>query len=255
MKKIVPLICSLTLLNACVIHVGANEPAHIQNRQLQLNANNLQQLVAETEAGDLHIIGEKGREQIEVEARINFDNIDQLELTLEAKGNAAVLIARNKEQVSFGYVDNASVDLVVRVPERFALKLEDGSGDTRVEGLTGDLLISDGSGNLQVAGGRQVTIEDGSGNLSLAQTTGNVSIDDGSGDINASQIGGTLTLTDGSGDVEISQVQGTVTIEDGSGDIRVAQAGGLTVDDDGSGELSYQQISGRITVPDDHMRE
>ncbi len=255
MKKIVPLICSLTLLNACVIHVGANEPAHIQNRQLQLNANNLQQLVAETEAGDLHIIGEKGREQIEVEARINFDNIDQLELTLEAKGNAAVLVARNKEQVSFGYVDNASVDLVVRVPERFALKLEDGSGDTRVEGLTGDLLIADGSGNLQVSGGRQVTIEDGSGNLSLAQTSGNVSIDDGSGDISASQIGGTLTLTDGSGDVEISQVQGTVTIEDGSGDIRVAQAGGLTVDDDGSGELSYQQISGRITVPDDHMRE
>ncbi|WP_430456270.1 DUF4097 family beta strand repeat-containing protein [Rheinheimera sp.] len=255
MKKIVPLICSLTLLNACVIHVGANEPAHIQNRQLQLNANNLQQLVAETEAGDLHIIGEKGREQIEVEARINFDNIDQLELTLEAKGNAAVLVARNKEQVSFGYVDNASVDLVVRVPERFALKLEDGSGDTRVEGLTGDLLIADGSGNLQVSGGRQVTIEDGSGNLSLAQTSGNVSIDDGSGDISASQIGGTLTLTDGSGDVEINQVQGTVTIEDGSGDIRVAQAGGLTVDDDGSGELSYQQISGRITVPDDHMRE
>ncbi len=255
MKKIVPLICSLTLLNACVIHVGANEPANIQNRQLQLNANNLQQLVAETEAGDLHIIGEKGREQIEVEARINFDNIDQLELTLEAKGNAAVLVARNKEQVSFGYVDNASIDLVVRVPERFALKLEDGSGDTRVEGLTGDLLIADGSGNLQVSGGRQVTIEDGSGNLSLAQTTGNVSIDDGSGDIRASQIGGTLTLTDGSGDVEISQVQGTVTIEDGSGDIRVAQAGGLTVDDDGSGELSYQQISGRITVPDDHMRE
>ncbi|MFN6263416.1 MAG: DUF4097 family beta strand repeat-containing protein [Chromatiaceae bacterium] len=255
MKKIVPLICSLTLLNACVIHVGANEPANIQNRQLQLNANNLQQLVAETEAGDLHIIGEKGRELIEVEARINFDNIDQLELTLEAKGNAAVLVARNKEQVSFGYVDNASIDLVVRVPERFALKLEDGSGDTRVEGLTGDLLIADGSGNLQVSGGRQVTIEDGSGNLSLAQTTGNVSIDDGSGDIRASQIGGTLTLTDGSGDVEISQVQGIVTIEDGSGDIRVAQAGGLTVDDDGSGELSYQQISGRITVPDDHMRE
>ena len=255
MKKIVPLICSLTLLNACVIHVGANEPANIQNRQLQLNANNLQQLVAETEAGDLHIIGEKGREQIEVEARINFDNIDQLELTLEAKGNAAVLVARNKEQVSFGYVDNASIDLVVRVPERFALKLEDGSGDTRVEGLTGDLLIADGSGNLQVSGGRQVTIEDGSGNLSLAQTSGNVSIDDGSGDISASQIGGTLTLTDGSGDVEINQVKGTVTIEDGSGDIRVAQAGGLTVDDDGSGELSYQQISGRITVPDDHMRE
>lgn len=255
MKKIVPLICSLTLLNACVIHVGANEPANIQNRQLQLNANNLQQLVAETEAGDLHIIGEKGREQIEVEARINFDNIDQLELTLEAKGNAAVLVARNKEQVSFGYVDNASIDLVVRLPERFALKLEDGSGDTRVEGLTGDLLIADGSGNLQVSGGRQVTIEDGSGNLSLAQTTSNVSIDDGSGDIRISQIGGTLTLTDGSGDVEINQVQGTVTIEDGSGDIRVAQAGGLTVDDDGSGELSYQQISGRITVPDDHMRE
>lgn len=255
MKKIVPLICSLTLLNACVIHVGANEPANIQNRQLQLNADNLQQLVAETEAGDLQIIGEKGREQISVEAQIRYSNIEQLELTLEAKGDAAVLIAKNKQQVSVGYADDASVDLVVRVPERFALKLEDGSGDTRVEGLRGDVLIQDGSGDLNVAGARQLTIEDGSGNLALTQVTGNASVDDGSGDINANQIGGNLTLSDGSGDIAINQVQGTVTIDDGSGDIRVAQAGALTVEDNGSGELSYQQISGRIAVPDEQMRE
>lgn len=255
MKKIVPLICSLTLLNACVIHVGADEPAQIQNRQLQLNANNLQQLVAETAAGDLHIIGEKGREQIDIEARIHFDKIDQLELTLEAKGDAAVLVARNKEDVSFGYVNNASVDLVVRVPERFALKLEDGSGDTKIEGLKGDLLIEDGSGNLHVFGGRNITIEDGSGNLNVSQGAGNVVIDDGSGDISANQIGSDLTITDGSGDIEVNQVQGTVTVEDGSGDILVRQAGGLTVQDDGSGELSYQQISGRIVVPAEHMRE
>ena len=255
MKKIVPIICSLSLLNACVIHVGADEPTNSQNRQLQLNASNLQQLVAETEAGDLQIIGEKGREQIEVEAHIRYDNIEHLELTLEAKGDAAVLIARNTENVSFGYVNNASVDLVVRVPERFALKLEDGSGDTRIEQLTGDLLIQDGSGDLHVSGGRQVSIEDGSGNLALSGARGNVSIDDGSGDIRVVQVAGDLTLTDGSGDVDISQVQGTVKVEDGSGDIRVAQAGGLNVEDDGSGELSYQQISGRISVPDDKQRE
>lgn len=238
-----------------MIHVGANEPAPIQHRQLQLNANHLQQLVAETAAGDLHIIGEKGREQIDVEARINFDNIDHLELTLEAKGDAAVLIARNNEDRLFGYVNNASVDLVVRVPERFALKLEDGSGDTRIEGLSGDLLIQDGSGNLQVSGGHQVSIEDGSGNLSLAQSRGNVRIDDGSGDIRVSQIGGALSVTDGSGDVEVNQVQGIVTLDDGSGDIRVTQAGGLIVNEAGSGGLRYQQISGPIQVPDDHLRE
>jgi hypothetical protein len=255
MKKIVPIICSLTLLNACVIHVGANEPVNTQNRQLQLNANNLHQLVAETAAGDLHIIGEKGREQIEVEAHIRYDKIEQLELTLEAKGDAVVLIARNKEQVSFGYVNNASVDLVVRVPERFALKLEDGSGDSRIEGLKGDVLVADGSGNLIISGANKLNVEDGSGDLSISQVTGDATVDDGSGNLRVSQVSGNLTLTDGSGDVEINQVQGTVTIEDGSGDIRVAQAGGLTVDDAGSGELSYQQISGRISVPDDHMRE
>ncbi len=255
MRKIVPLLCSLTLLNACVIHVGANEPVVNQNRQLQLNAKDLQQLVAETGAGDLQIIAEQGREIIEVDAQIRFDNIDELELTLEAKGNAAVLIARNKEQVSFGYVNHAEVDLVVRVPERFALKLEDGSGDVRIAGLKGDVLVNDGSGNLAVNGAKQLVIEDGSGDLTLSQVTGNVTIDDGSGNVEANQIGGDLKLTDGSGDVEIRQVQGTVTIDDGSGDIRVAQAGALQVDDDGSGELSYQQISGRVSVPDEHMRE
>lgn len=255
MKKIVPLICSLTLLNACVIRVGANEPANIQHRQLQLSANSLQQLVAETAAGDLHIIGEKGREQIDVEARINFDKIDQLELTLEAKGDAAVLVARNKEDLSFGYVENASVDLVVRVPERFALKLEDGSGDTKIEGLKADLLLEDGSGDLDVFGGRNTTIEDGSGNLKVSQVSGDVVIEDGSGDISANQIGSNLTITDGSGNIAVNQIQGTVTIDDGSGDILVRQAGGLTVQDSGSGDLSYQQVSGRIVVPDEHLRE
>lgn len=255
MKKIVPLLCSLTLLNACVIHVGADEPAVSQNRQLQLNAKDLQQLVAETGAGDLQIIAEKGRELIEVDAQIRYDNIDELELTLEAKGNAAVLIARNKEQVSFGYVNHAEVDLVVRVPERFALKLEDGSGNVRIDGLKGDVLISDGSGDLSVNGANQLNIEDGSGDLTVGLVAGHVNIDDGSGNIQARQVAGDLTLTDGSGDVEISQVQGTVKIEDGSGDIRVAQAGALTIEDDGSGELSYQQIAGQVSVPNDAMRE
>lgn len=254
MKKIVPLLFSLTLLNACVIQVGAGEPANTQQQQLHLDTAGLQQLVAETEAGDLQIIGEKGRSQIDIEASIHFDNPEQLELRLEAKGNAAILIARNKEQMSFG-VRNASVDLIVRVPEGFALKLEDGSGDIRVEGLTGDVLINDGSGNLTVSGANQLNIEDGSGDINISNIAGHATVDDGSGNVRIQLVAGNVTVTDGSGDIDISQVDGTVRIEDGSGDIRVATAGALTVEDDGSGDISYQQIAGQVTVPDDHMRE
>jgi hypothetical protein len=236
MKKLLAVCIPTLLLSACVIHVGnssAAEDLKHQQRQLQLNAAGLSELKAETEAGDLKIIGVKGLTQIEVVADLYSSEDRPFTLSLEKQGSAAVLKAVGGSCSGMCTGSSAYADLIVKVPAELALALEDGSGDISIEGLSSDLVIEDGSGNLTVQGGRNLVLEDGSGNVSLTQLTGN------------------LTVEDGSGDLFIQQVKGMVSVSDGSGDIRVQQAGGFTLLDDGSGELKIDQINGPVSLNKD----
>lgn len=254
MKKLIAVCFPTLLLSACVIHVGqstAAEDLKHQQRQLQLTAAGLTELQAETEAGDLKIVGVKGLTQIEVSADLYASEARPFTLSLEKQGSAAVLKAVGGNCIGICTGSSAYADLVVRVPAELALALEDGSGDIHIEGLSSDLVIEDGSGNLWVEGGRNLVLEDGSGNVSLSQFSGNLTLEDGSGDLFIQNIAGTVLVEDGSGDVDIQQVKGMVSVSDGSGDIRVQQAGGFSLLDDGSGELKIDQINGPVSLNKD----
>ncbi|EGM76388.1 hypothetical protein Rhein_3450 [Rheinheimera sp. A13L] len=254
MKKLIAVCIPTLLLSACVIHVGhssATENLQHEQRQLQLSAAGLSELKAETEAGDLKIVGVKGASQIEVTADIYSSDSRPFTLSLEKQGSAAVLKAVGSSCFGICTGSSAYADLVVTMPAELALALEDGSGDIHIEGLSSDLVIEDGSGNLTVQGGRHLVLEDGSGNVSLTQLSGNVTVEDGSGDLFIQQVAGTVLVEDGSGDIDIQQVKGMVTISDGSGDIRVQQAGGFTLLEDGSGELKIDQINGPVSLNKD----
>lgn len=254
MNKLIAVCIPTLLLSACVIHVGhssAAEDLKHQQRQLQLNAAGLSELKAETEAGDLKIIGVKGLTQIEVVADLYSSEDRPFTLSLEKQGSAAVLKAVGSSCIGICTGSSAYADLVVKVPAELALALEDGSGDIHIEGLSSDLLIEDGSGNLTVQGGNNLVLEDGSGNISLTQFSGNLTVEDGSGDLFVRQITGTVLVEDGSGDIDIQQVKGMVSISDGSGDIRVQHAGGFTLLEDGSGELKIDQINGPVSLNKD----
>lgn len=236
MKTLIAVCIPALLLSACVIHVGhssAAEELKHEQLQLQLSPAGLSELTAETEAGDLKIIGVKGASQIEVIADLYSSESRPFTLSLEKQGYAAVLKAVGGSCIGVCSGPSGYADLLVKVPAELALTLEDGSGDISIEGLSSDLVINDGSGNLTVQGGRHLVLEDGSGNASLTGFSGN------------------LTIEDGSGDIDIQQVKGMVSISDGSGDILVQQAGGFTLLDDGSGELKIDQINGPVSLNKD----
>lgn len=254
MKKLIALCLPTLLLSACVIHVGhssATEDLKHQQRQLQLSTVGLSEFTAETEAGDLKIIGVKGMTQIEVTADLYSSETRPFTLSLEKQGSAAVLKAVGGSCMGICTGSSAYADLVVRMPAELALVLDDGSGDTHIEGVTSDLKIEDGSGNLTIQGGHHLLLEDGSGNISLTQFTGNLTVEDGSGDLFIRQVAGTVMVEDGSGDIDIQQVKAMVSVDDGSGDIRVQQAGGFTLLDDGSGDLKMDQINGPVSLTKD----
>jgi len=234
MKTTLLAFCSAIILSGCVIHVvggSNNTPDQHSTKRFELDATSLNQLQASTGAGSLLIQGEAGRTSVEVVAEIySYDGVEP-ELSLEARGSKAELHASMPKS----YVNGNSpyINLTVKVPTNFGLQLDDGSGDTVIEGLTGALQVTDGSGELRITGGSSLQLDDDSGDLLIRNIAGAVKVEDGSGDLVIEQIGG------------------VVTINDGSGDIRVHQAGGLIITDAGSGELDIDQINGTVSIAKD----
>jgi hypothetical protein len=237
-------------LSGCVVYVGNGHADNLnhEQRKLTLEASALTQLIADTAAGRLELIGEDGRTEIELIADIYYYSAEDVRLSLQPSGNKAVLESGFNKGAYHG--NSPYMDIVVKLPARFNLKLDDGSGDTKIHGLRGDMDIDDGSGDLTIHGGANVTIEDGSGAVSVSQLSGKLVVEDGSGDLHINQIAGDVSIDDGSGDMTITGVGGIVTIDDGSGDIRVDGAGGLNIIASGSGELKLNAINGPVNISD-----
>ncbi|RVU40607.1 hypothetical protein EOE67_06070 [Rheinheimera riviphila] len=233
MKTTLLAFCTAAILSGCVIHVGGggNSPDQHSTKRFELEASALTQLVASTGAGSLLIQGEAGRTTIEVVAEIHSYDGMNADISLQAQGNNAQLHASLPS--SFVNGNSPYIDLIVKVPTNFGLVLDDGSGDTVIEGLTGALHVTDGSGELRINGGNSLRL------------------DDGSGDVFVRNIAGAVSVEDGSGDLEIDQIGGIVSINDGSGDISVVRTAGLTITDAGSGDLDLDQINGPVSIAKD----
>jgi len=205
-------------------------------KTLNLPAQGILRLDVRAGAGSLAITGREGLAAIEVKAEVVAPGVrdkdmeeylrDRVELTLEKKGDVAVLTGRIRDSNRlFHFGDNARIDLTVMVPKTMALDIDDGSGNMVVEDLAST-----------------VRIEDGSGGIRVARVAGNVRIDDGSGEMTVERIEGNLEIDDGSGGMEIRDVTGDVTIDDGSGEILVRRVGGIVTVDDGSGGIDIKDV-------------
>ncbi|ABX47326.1 putative lipoprotein [Shewanella baltica OS625] len=238
-------------LTGCIINVNAAGMPDLdhQQRELTLDSQDLQGLIAETGAGSLEIIGVEGLTQIKLVADIysNKDSNDnKLILTLEKKANKAKLKA-DFEQSGFNNY-SPYIDLKLQVPANLALDIDDGSGAILINKMTADINVKDGSGELIINGGNNVSIDDGSGDIEVSQINGNLKIDDGSGAIKVTDIRGNIAIDDGSGNIEVANVQSAVTITDGSGNINVFNTKGLTILAAGSGDVTFNKIDGPVSM-------
>ncbi|MDH1468510.1 hypothetical protein [Shewanella sp. GD03713] len=235
-------------LTGCIINVNAAGMPDLdhQQRELNLDAQDLQELVAETGAGTLEIIGVEGLTQIKLVADIYSNDDRKVILTLEKKANKAQLKADFESHSSFSNY-SPYIDLKLQVPAGLALDIDDGSGAILINKMTADIKVKDGSGELAIHGGNNVSIDDGSGAIEVSQVNGNLAIVDGSGGIQVNDIKGSITIDDGSGEINVANVQNTVTINDGSGDINVVNTKGLTILSAGSGDVSFDKIDGPVS--------
>ena len=229
----------LMMFTASLVHAAGIEYEEVRN--LNLSAEGISTLEIEAGAGSLEVIGVSGTDDIVVTAIIQVPEDDDdkarkviesgIVLSLEKSGNNAVL----KSYFEGGFMnfgDSPHIQLEVRVPERLALNIDDGSGSIVVVGVSGN-----------------IELEDGSGSILLTNVGGDVEIDDGSGSINVEGVNGDLIIGDGSGSIKVRDVTGSVTVDDGSGSINVTDVEeDLIIEDDGSGSLNFSNIGGRVVT-------
>ena len=112
------------------------------------------------------------------------------------------------------------------------VQLRTGSGDVRVDELTGP-----------------GTVETGSGDVRIGSTSAEVRIKSGSGDTHIGRAAGAAAISTGSGDVAVGTSTAPVAVKTGSGDVSVTEAGDDVALSTGSGDLVVATVlRGKVTV-------
>lgn len=292
MKRIVVFVA----LSCVAASSWADECKHTARRQANESVAGIEQVKIIARRGTLAVDGTQGARSVTVDGNAcanKKETLDEVRLQTRRTGNTLIIetVMPDMSGSFLGMTNESWMDVRVEVPSNLRLDIEDssgemvvrnvstttirdGSGELRVEGVTGDLNIDDASGAIhvsRVSGG--VTVRDDSGELHIVDVAGNVSIpNDGSGELRIDKVQGSVHIgsdgsgaisvanvrdnvridDDGSGAIYVREVGGDVTVgSDGSGDIRVEDVrGSLLVESDGSGGVTHRGIEGKVSVPD-----
>ena len=129
------------------------------------------------------------------------------------------------------FFEGVWIDYQIEVPPHTEARVESGSGDIGIQGISGPVIAHTGSGEVV-----------------LERIGGEADIKTGSGDAEVKGIEGELGITTGSGDVYVEEVGDDVKIKTGSGDVRVRGVAGDLQVTAGSGDLALRGISGDVEV-------
>jgi hypothetical protein len=230
----------IILTVAVLLLLAASAFSFETSKILTLPAEGLRQLRVDSGAGRLKVTGVDSMTAIEVTAEIYArgesekdmsDFIkDHVELSLEKRGDRAVLMSDIMSHFHWFFSGDAGINLTVRVPKSLALEIDDGSGEMTVEDIAADVSIKDGSGGIRVE-----------------RVAGDLRIEDNSGELQVEDVGGDVSIDDGSGSMIVADVKGSVTIEDGSGSIDIDRVGkDVIIEESGSGGVHIGKVDGRV---------
>jgi DUF4097 and DUF4098 domain-containing protein YvlB len=238
---------------------SADECRYSAPRNLQDDLAGVRGVQIELHSHDMHLVGSGNASGLQLNGRACASSesaLDNLQVTKHREGDQLIIDVGgdSRMNVSFFGVSYQELDLQIQLPSNMPVTVNTGSGDAYVSGLT-RLDAQTGSGDLHVnniAG--EVKVTNGSGDVDIAQI-GSLQVGSvGSGDLKAIGVKSNVRLGSvGSGDVVLDQVGGNVDVGTlGSGDLTVRNVhGDLTVGAKGSGDVTHSNIGGRISVPHD----
>lgn len=272
-KSVLLLACAPLLLVS--LGAGAVERCRYSApRNAELDATGLRQLSVEIGADSLAIHGVPGATKIVVHGTAcasNQDWLHDVQVQATRQGDIASIIAHDRDRgihIALFGSSYAYLKLDVAVPESLAVKLQQGSGDavaSRLAALdarlgSGDLKVDTITGGLGLAVGSGDALAMGVGSLDLASVaSGDASVDGvhgnarvgsvGSGDVVLGNVSGSVAIGSvGSGEVTVKGVGGAVKVGSiGSGDAVIHDAkGDVSIDSIASGDASVARAGGNV---------
>ena len=224
---------------ATVLPVIARAQNYDEPRNATVPASGATVVKIDARAGLLRVTGRADLTEVRVRGTARASSkslLADIKLETNRQGDAVNVRAVMPEMDDCcGWNREALLDLVIEVPARLAVEIDDTSGDLTVDSVAAKIRIEDRSGEIRVrdAGG-DLWIRDSSGGIDIRGVKGSVDIDE-----------------DSSGEIEISDVTGSVHVgRDSSGGIDVARVGGdFVVERDGSGSIDYEDVKGKIDIP------
>jgi hypothetical protein len=213
-------------------------------RNATVNASGATIVRVDARAGQLRVTGRTDISEVRVRGTARASSKGRLaDIKLDATRNGTEITVRaimpdNRDCCDWN--DQALLDLVIEVPTKLALDINDTSGDMTVESVEGKIHIQDTSGEIRVRdAGSDVWISDTSGGIDVRNVKGSVDVDE-----------------DSSGEIEVYDVTGSVHVgRDSSGSIDVSRVGGdFVVEHDGSGSIDYDNVKGKVDVPQKDRR-
>src|SRR6185437_13484341 len=234
MRKPILLLAGASLLALSFTALGAEQCRYSAPRNAEINAAGLKSLMVEIGPDDLVLHGEPGLTNVVVRGTACASNekwLQDVKIEATRSGDTVSVIAHDGDHTMMMSLFGGSyayLKLDVRVPQSLAIKLQEGSGDAKVDNVaaldaslgSGDLKASGiaGAFGLSVGSGDVVASDAGSFDLS-SLGSGDASMDGVHGNAHAGSIG--------SGDLVLSNVKGDVSLGSiASGDAKVSSVGG-----------------------------
>lgn len=224
------------------------------NIEREISVGEIKRLTVIAGAGELEIVGDS-RQNIKIEARLCSTNKEALnDMTVSDKIDGKTIHIETKfPSRAFKSDDHqASIDLVLLVPQSMTLDVKDSSGSSEIKNVAA-LDIVDSSGELKIEDiNGDVIVVDSSGALNIENIDGNVTVTDSSGDIEVRSVEQNFTVqVDSSGLIEASHIKGNMLVKvDSSGAIIANDIDGdFTVAKDSSGGVKHNKVKGRVSLP------
>ncbi|HUZ05030.1 MAG TPA: DUF4097 family beta strand repeat-containing protein [Acidobacteriaceae bacterium] len=225
-------IAAATLFTPLLIHAATDKTF-----QRTLHVSGTPAVVVHTGSGDIHV-SQGAVNQVAILGKIHSSNwgwgspdektIDQIVQNppIQQTGNIIQIGGQNDGSSSRGSIfggHSISIDYEITVPKGTDLKVHTGSGNLRMEAVSGPLQAGTGSGDITASD--MVTdskLETGSGSIHANNASGTLKLNTGSGDIELKDSSiSDLNAQTGSGSMQLDGVQGHLRAGTGSGDITV----------------------------------
>ena len=216
--------------------------------------------------GDIVLVGEAGRTEIEVTFTKHVRAENEAEAKKIAAGMSVVFKRKNGEIIIAAEYPEAEaakksilsillqrdhrfgMDLEILVPSEMVLMAKTSSGDIVVSDAGRDVGLSAASGDIaaeRIGGNIEISVS--SGDIEIFGAAGNVKANSASGDIVVEDVAGNIEVRTSNGDADLRRIGGDLLITTSAGDISVKGVGSVKYKG-AAGDAEFYGVRGSVSA-------